>query len=165
LLMRQWHVRNAIISFLILALAVPIAYSTELLTAIHLGSVSPQGLSRDQAEQLLRFVLKHQRYKIQSPDYIIAILDHRYPPPVRGYFDFAIEYAGPKDAAFDSVASFAVNLSTGDVWKTKLNPDFDRCKRYAFPALRRIQEKIMKQTGKTFADEKEQRKGLSCTDE
>ncbi len=126
-----------------------------------LEQIAPEGLSRDQAKQVLIAVLKHQRYQLEKPGVFIDgdLTDANGKPPHSGYFDFSLGYDNPKAGATEYWGLFVVSVLTGDVWEINL------CKRFAFPALQRLQKKIMKRTGKNMADEKVQRKGLGCTDE
>jgi hypothetical protein len=129
---------------------------------LDLGQIAPEGLSRAQAKQVLIFVIKHQtEVKLGMAGILIDgdLRDQNGNPPTPGYLDFSLGYDDPKAAATSYMGLFSVSVLTGDVWETT------RCERYASPALQRIQENIMKQTGKTLADEKVQRRGLGCTDE
>jgi hypothetical protein len=129
---------------------------------LDLSQIAPEGLSRAQAKQVLIFIIKHQtKIKFGKSGVFIDgdLSDQNGNPSNSGYFDFALGYDDPEAAATEYMGSFSVSILTGDVWET------NRCERYTFPALQRIQKTIMKQTGKTLADEKVQRRGLGCTDE
>jgi len=154
------RIRLMIVS-LALAFAMPFASAEiQVPATIHLEPVSKKGLSRVQARQVLIIVLRHERYKLRSPYFFIEDLSDKNGKPTHpGFLDFGMGYDYPKAGAVDNLGIYSVSILTGDVWETEL------CKRYTFPALRRIQKIIMKQTGKTMVDEKEQRKGLGCTDE
>lgn len=77
-------------------------------------------------------------------------------PPNRGFYTFSVTFDSPKAAATDVVGAFAVSRLTGDVWETNL------CKRYAFPALRAAQRRIMARTHGSFRAETAARQGLGC---
>jgi hypothetical protein len=126
-----------------------------------LGQVAPEGLSRTQAKQVLILVLKHEKYKFMDAGVFIDgdLANENGNPPHPGYFDFSLGYDDPEAGATEYMGLFSVSILTGDVFEIHL------CKRYAFPALQRLQKNIMKQTGKMLADEKVQRRGLGCTDE
>jgi hypothetical protein len=141
-----------------------IAFNTSAkdIDILDLGQIASEGLSRAQAKQVLIIIIKHQKIvRLGKAGVFIDgdLRDENGNPPHPGYFDFALGYDDPKAAATGYMGTFSVSILTGDVWET------NRCERYAFPALQRIQENIMKQTGKTMADEKMQRRGLGCTDE
>jgi hypothetical protein len=118
------------------------------------------GLTGDQAKQVLVVVLKHEKYRLEKRGMDIDGPFKVDPsiPSERGFWEFGLTYDSPKLGATQVLGRYAVSRLTGDVWETNL------CKRYDFPSLKRIQAEIMTRTGKTFADEKEARQGLGCTD-
>ncbi|MDR2208945.1 MAG: hypothetical protein LBE22_08255 [Azoarcus sp.] len=130
--------------------------------AISIGSIAQEGLSVDQAKQVLVIVLEHEGYKLKNSGMFLESMageDKFKKPFVPGYSSFSLDYADPDAGALENLGLFSVSVFTGDVW------EIHSCKRFDFPVLQRLQEHIMKQTGKTRVDEKEQRKGLGCTDE
>jgi hypothetical protein len=157
--------------FFLMFAAIAFSISAKELASPILGQVVPEGLSHAQAEQVLTVVLKHLKIKpyyqfkshwrFKSERAYLFIdgdfADENGNQPHPGYFDFAVGYEYPEALMTDYEGRFSVNILTGDVWEIYL------CKRYAFPALRRIQKSIMKQTGKTMASEKARRKELGCT--
>jgi hypothetical protein len=121
--------------------------------------IAQNGLTKDQAKQVLLIVLRHEGYKLTKPGmYVEYLRNEQEEDPYEGYFNFSLGYDSPKAAATDVLGYFAVSKVTGDVWELNL------CKRYSFPELRRIQKTIMMRTKKTFSDEKEQRLSLGCPD-
>ena len=148
------------ILLLTFAMTASIALAKEPAT-ISLGHVSPEGLSFAQAEQVFIVAMKHKGYKLEKPNAFIEDMPgENGKPPLPGYFGFNLRYAGPKAVSLSGSGWFAVSVLTGDVLS------FHRCERVVFPALQRLQEHIMKQTGKTLDDEKAaQREVLDCTDE
>lgn len=118
------------------------------------SQVQTEGLTSAQARQVLVMVLKHEKLFMNKPGFNIEDIEF-----VPGYVNFHVTYDSPKAAATDVIGAFAVSPRTGDVWETNL------CKRYEFQALKRVQGTIMQRTGKTFASEVGERRGLGCTDE
>jgi hypothetical protein len=99
--------------------------------------LSPSGLTLAQSKQVLRVVLKYERFKVSSPTLWIDgpwLSDGK--PVVPGYVHFGVVYLA------NTQGHYAVDRSTGDVWQT------ESCQRYAFPALREIQKRISSKTGK-----------------
>jgi hypothetical protein len=121
---------------------------------LNASQVQADGLTIDQAKQVLVMVLKHEKLFMKKPGFNIEDIEF-----VTGYVNFFVTYDSPKAAATDVIGGFAVSPRTGDVWEANL------CKRYDFPALKRVQATIMQHTGKTFASEVSERRGLGCTDE
>jgi hypothetical protein len=130
-------------------------------TAFDSKAVQPSGLTKEQAKQVLVIVLKHLKFNLAREGmYLDGDITAPSGGPFHpGYYDFALTYDTPDAAATDVLGSYAVSLKTGDVWEVNL------CKRYAFPALTRVQVAIMQRTGQTFASEKNERRGLGCSDE
>jgi hypothetical protein len=127
--------------------------------ALDADKISPQGLSRDQAEAVLRVVLKHQRYdpnKLGMDIHALHKKDGSDPHP--GFYDFSFIYDTPTSGATEVLGAYAVSRFTGDVWEVNL------CKRYSMRDLKNLQKIIMERTGKTFAGEKKERLGLGCSD-
>ncbi|NWB31982.1 hypothetical protein [Pseudomonas gingeri] len=123
--------------------------------------VKPQGLSREQAQQVLEVALKHEDYKLDKPGVFIDgdLADENGNPPHPGYFDFSLGYNDPKAGATEYWGLFSVSTTTGDVW------EINSCKRLAGPELKQLQGRIMSRTGKSLGDEKVQREGLGCDEE
>ncbi|NHZ64892.1 hypothetical protein [Massilia genomosp. 1] len=113
--------------------------------------VKPSGLTLTQSKQVLRVVMKHERYKVASPKLWIDgpwLTDGK--PVVSGYYHFGVIYVT------NTQGHYAVNTSTGDVW------DVEACERYAFPALLEIQKRISLKTGKELASDDDARSQLGC---
>ncbi|UZE31603.1 hypothetical protein [Pseudomonas asplenii] len=129
--------------------------------ALQAGQVNPQGLSREQARQVLEVALKHENYKLGRPGVFIDgdLADENGNPPHPGYFDFSLGYNDPKAGATEYWGLFSVSVATGDVW------EINTCKRLAGAELKQLQNRIMTRTGKSLSDEKVQRQGLGCSDE
>jgi hypothetical protein len=118
------------------------------------GQIQKDGLTVQQAEQVLVMVLKHEKLFMKEPGFNIENIEF-----VPGYVNFHVTYDTPKAGATEVIGAFAVSPRTGDVWETNL------CKRYAFPALKRVQAAIMQRTGSTFASETNDLRGMGCADE
>ncbi|KIH82243.1 hypothetical protein [Pseudomonas batumici] len=123
--------------------------------------IKPEGLSREQAQQVLVVALKQQPYKLSKPGVFIDgdLADGNGNPPHPGYFDFSLGYDDPKAGATEYWGLFSVSVLTGDVW------EINSCKRLTAPALKQLQTQIMARTGKTLNDEAGQRQGLGCEDD
>ena len=141
----------------ILVLATSVAMANES-APLKNDQIHFQGLSREQARQVLVVVLKHEGYRLGKAGVFIDgdLADEKGNPPHPGYFDFSLGYDNPRAGAIEYWGLFSVSTLTGDVWETNI------CKRFAFPALRRIQRLIMARTGKSMADESQQLQGLGC---
>ncbi|MCL2162128.1 MAG: hypothetical protein FWH56_09655 [Betaproteobacteria bacterium] len=128
---------------------------------VSLGKVFVEGLSVYQAEQILRLVLRHEGFKLDMPRMSIerGLADEKGRRFIQEHFDFHLYYSNPNAGALSNLGFFIVNQKNGDVW------EFHSCKRFVFPALQRLQEDIVKQTGVLLIEEKVQRKRLGCADE
>lgn len=114
-------------------------------------NVNPSGLTLAQSKQVLRVVMKHERYKMASPALWIDgpwLTDGK--PVVSGYLHFGVVYGT------STQGHYAVNTSSGDVWDT------ESCERYTFPALIAIQQRITVKTGKEVASDDAARSDLGC---
>ncbi len=141
---------------------ISVAFSAEVGAApFKSAEVRENGLTKDQAKQVLMVVLRHEKYRLSMPGVFIDgnLADEQGNPPHPGYFDFSLGYDSPKAGATDYLGLFSVSVKTGDVW------EINSCKNFHFPALAQLQAMIMKRTKQTFAGEKDARKGLGCTDE
>jgi hypothetical protein len=149
------------LGLLLAALALTSSAAFAKSPAFKADAVHADGLTREQAKELLLVVLSHANYKLRAPGAFIDgdLADDKGKPPHPGYYDFSVGSDSAKEGATNYRGLFSVSILTGDVWEINL------CKRFVFPQLRRIQAAIMKKTGKTLADEKSERKGLGCTDE
>lgn len=118
-------------------------------------------LTGEQAQQVLIIVLKHEKIQINKRGMDIDGPFKVDPniPSQRVFWEFGVIFDSPKYGATQVLSRYAVSRLTGDVWDT------DRCKRYNFSALRKIQAAIMHKTGKALSDETEARRGLGCTDD
>lgn len=123
--------------------------------------IAQDGLTGEQAKQVLIEVLKYQKYQLAKKGMDIDGPFKVDPniPSQRGFWAFGLIYDSPKYGATQVLGHYAVSRLTGDVWETNL------CKRFDFPKLRRMQTQIMQRTAKSPADEVEARRGLGCTDE
>ncbi len=114
-------------------------------------NVKPSGLTLAQSKQVLRVVMKHERYKMASPALSIDgpwLTDGK--PVVPGYFHFGVIYVT------STQGHYAVNTSSGDVWDT------ESCERYTFPALVAIQKHVAAKTGRALASDDDARTQLGC---
>jgi hypothetical protein len=145
---------------LLAAIAVTIAVSSSSpVLAFDARLVQRGGLSQEQAEEILWLVLRHEHLALPSDGTYVERLGASarasadLPP---SYFSFGVSRDDPRSKATSISGRFAISRSTGDVWELNL------CRRYSFAALRRIQQAVMKRTGKTFVDERAARRDLGC---
>ena len=126
-----------------------------------LSNVNQSGLTETQAQALLVFSLKNEKYNVELSGVFLdgSLKDKKGNLFHPGYFSFGVGYDSPSAGATDVWGLFSVSPVTGDIWEE------DSCRRISFPALQKIQKGIMKKTGATFASEVVQRRGLGCTDE
>lgn len=123
------------------------------------ANIQASELTAEQAKQVLTVVLKHLHYKMSNRDLWI---DGPWPGDEKGtlfrpgYYDFGLVYSNPKAAASNVLGHYAVNATTGDVWET------ERCRRYRFPALSAIQERISARTGRQLASDAIARGEIGC---
>ena len=115
------------------------------------GQIQHNGLTAEQARELLIMVLKHENLFIDKPGFNIEHIEF-----VPGYANFHVTWDSPEAAATDVIGEFAVSPRTGDVWES------NNCKQYSFPELKRLQAEVMKRTGWTFSGELKEREGLGC---
>ncbi|NHZ44223.1 hypothetical protein [Massilia aquatica] len=122
-----------------------------LAQSLGVRSVNPSGLTLAQSKQVLRVVMKHERYKMASPALSIDgpwLTDGK--PVVPGYLHFGVVYGT------STQGHYAVNTSSGDVWDT------ESCERYTFAALVAIQKHVAAKTGKALASDDDARTQLGC---
>jgi hypothetical protein len=120
--------------------------------------ISATGLTRDQAQQILKIALKNRGYDFGKIGMSVESL--RKPDgtdPHKGYYDFSLSYDTPASGATEVLGAYAVSSMTGDVWELNL------CKRFSNPELREQQKVIIRETGTSFAAERAARLGLGCT--
>lgn len=105
-----------------------------------LTTVNQSGLTEIQAQALLVFSLKNEKYNVELSGFFLdgSLKDKKgnlYHP---GYFSFGVGYDSPSAGATDVWGLFSVSPVTGDIWEE------DSCRRISFPALQKIQKGIMK---------------------
>lgn len=121
--------------------------------------IKPGGLTAPQAKRVLLLVLEHEHYKVASRDMVIDgpwVIDKKGTPFRAGYYDFGLVYNNPGGAASNVLGQYAVNRLTGDVWET------EECKRYRFPSLTKVQNKISAKTSVKLKSEDAARDELGC---
>lgn len=113
--------------------------------------VKSSGLTPNQAEQVLLVVLKKEGFKTSDPRLWLDgpwLTDGK--PSIPGYHSFGAVYVA------NTQGHYSINILTGDVWQT------ESCKRYIFPALSKIQQRISERTGKQLARDEDARSELGC---
>jgi len=128
---------------------------------IELGQISSEGLSSEQAEQILNYVLEHEKIKPNLPRTFLEphSLAGGENSPFSIYYTFMLYHSDPNAAALSNLGWFAVSRFTGDVF------EIWSCKRFQFSVLLDLQEKIMIQTGKTIKDEEKYHEGMMDCEE
>ena len=121
-----------------------------------IAKIKKNGLTKRQAQSLLVFSLKHEKYNMLLPG---VFIDDDLRPSGPYYHEMSVGYDTPAAGAIEYWGLFSISPKTGDIWEEY------SCERISFPELKNIQTEIMKKTGVTFSDEKVQRRGLGCTDE
>ena len=117
--------------------------------------IRPSGLTLRQAEQVLSVVLKHEKFQMKRKDaHLFVEGPSRDAPDAHGYFSLQLYHNPPKAAMMFTLGHFSVNRFTAEVW------DFMRCKRYSFPALSVIQQRVSARTGQRAPDEEKVRDEL-----
>lgn len=147
--------------FLFISLVSAVCYVHGAVLEFNPSDISHGGMTKTQAENLLIIALKHQQYNLSLDGVFIDgdLLDEDGNPAHSGYYDFSLGYDTPNAGAIEYWGLFSVSAQTGDIW------ELHQCEEIIFPELHKIQQKIMKKTGATFASEVDQRRGLGCTDE
>jgi hypothetical protein len=147
------------------ALLITLLFTTSPVSAtgtqsVQLGELHSRGLTSEQAKKILIFTLKHEGYKLSRAGVFFdgPLVSENGSPYIPGYYNFGLGYNDPDAGAVDSWGLFAVNVSSGEVWET------NKCKRYSFPALHRIQRRVRAKTQITEAEERIQRRGTGCTE-
>jgi hypothetical protein len=123
--------------------------------------IAAQGLTREQAQAILMLVLRHQHVPAKPTLEIEHLVKNgSKPEDIRpGYYSFGVTSDSPNMGASNVWGMYAVSRYTGDVWESF------SCRRYRFAKLRRLQATIMKKTGKSFLDERQERLMLGCSDD
>ena len=103
--------------------------------------VTANGLTNEQAEEIVKIVIKHDKYDLSKKGMYIDKLSLS---PIDEYIAFSLNYDTPADGATDILGTYRVNLKTGDIWEV------NHCSRYHFAELEKIQKNIMKKTSVTM---------------
>lgn len=96
-------------------------------------------LSRDQAQRIVRLVARHDHIDLGDTHVEVNSLD-LMSPFIPGYASFILIREATSPGPDETLARYAVNRSTGDVW------EMTQCTRYDFPALRRVQRSFTRRT-------------------
>ncbi len=128
---------------------------------LEFSHVSEQGLSKAQAEQVVRLVLMHSAYRkwLNTSSAYIENNDGEGETFVPGFYMFRLAYDLPKAQTTSYAGPYVVSKKTADVWDVSLA---SACKNLHFPALTRLQTQVMKQTKSTIAGEKALREQFDC---
>ena len=134
-----------------------------LLTVVLFGAatcgaqtIPTRAISVDEAHALIRLVLRHEHAHFLSRFCEIEHLDKPDKSFVPDYYSFGAHCDFPNTAASSPFGLFVVSPRTGDIF------DFNACKWYSFPAIRRAQKKIKERIRTTDADEQRYRDQTGC---
>lgn len=125
---------------------------------LNTDNIAKTGLTKQQAKQVLILVLEHDKFRLSAPGMFIDddLQGPNGEPNRPGYFDFSLSYDTPKAGASAYLGYYSVNIKTGDVWEV------ESCIHYDFPELRKLQHKIVHQTGIHLLKEEVARNEVGC---
>src|SRR5579859_6402571 len=110
--------------------------------------ISQHGISQKQAEYLVALVAQHEKIPVKSR--YSAIFRNIYTDveifPPKGYFYFSLGFADGPSLIINYEHGYYVDRLTGDVLEEELALSTP-CLRVSFPALAKLQAKIMAATG------------------
>ncbi len=116
----------------------------------------PSAISVADAKSLVSLVLRHERINLSSRYCQLEQLDTEGKPFVADYYSFGASCDYPNTGATTPFGIYVVSPRTGDVW------EFNRCRWFAFPELRRLQRNIMRRTHATEMEESKYREKTGC---
>lgn len=125
------------------------------------GSCAQAGtseLSYEQAQKIATLVASHDNFKIDDRTLVLNSMDTRnakgfFP----GYYSFSIIHeSDTAEQPDETVRVYIISKRTADTWEMNL------CRHYSFPALEKMQQAVMKETGATPADAQGMAKDIGC---
>ena len=127
--------------------------------------ISKRGITLKQAEYIVALTARHEKLPVMMRYSAIdrnAYTDPAFPPD--GFYYFSLAYMDLGSLVINYRNSYYVERKTGDVLEeeTAMNTP---CLRVSFPALAKLQSKIMAATGASFASEAAQQHTLECVTE
>ena len=128
-----------------------------------LGAVAVTGLTKPQAEAVLRLVIAQGVYRrwLHSRHSYIENLDQAEKQAVPGFFMFRLAYDAPQTGATAYAGPYLISQKTADVWDVG---DPGACKNLHFPALARWQAQVTRKTQAKVQDEAGLRAAFDCFD-
>lgn len=130
-----------------------------LLCFFTLGAeASPRELSYQQARQIATLVANHDHFKVDDRTVVLNSMDTRSPSGFfPGYYSFSVIHESDTAMQPDvTLRVYIISKRTADTWEMNL------CTHYAFPALEKLQQTVMAETGATPADARGMAKDIGC---
>ncbi len=125
--------------------------------------VSKHGISQRQAEYLVALAARHEKIPVKAR--YSAIFRNTYTDPAifppEGYFYFSLGFANHSGLLINYRNAYYIDRLTGDIL-TEQSAMNTPCLRVTFPALVKLQSKIMAATGATVRSEAAQQHTLEC---
>lgn len=112
-------------------------------------------LTQGQAGALARLVAQHEHIDLQSPWIEFDSMDAGT-PYLRGFASFTVLRDAQTPGPDTTLRRYAVNRTTGNVWEMTL------CRKYDFPALAALRQKLTGRAEATAAEDAAERKALGC---
>jgi hypothetical protein len=112
----------------------------------------------DQAQQVALAVARYDQIVVDDRTVVLNSMDTRSKTGfIPGYYSFSIikesDSAGEPD---ETIRMYVVSKRTAETWELNL------CKHYSFPALDKLQQAAMLETGANPADEHDMPKAIGC---
>lgn len=132
-----------------------------LFTCLAVGDALGQQatITASEAESLVRVVLRHERIRLSSRYCELEQMDRAGKSFIPDYYSFGAHCDFPNTAATTPLGIFVVSPRTGEVW------EFNQCRRFSFPELRRLQQNIKRVTHATEAVVAQYRRKTGCAAE
>ena len=128
--------------------------------------VSESGLTAQQAEQVLRFVLVRGKYgkiiTLRGAYIEGSFFDKDGKQSIPGFYTFRLAHDSPKVGATDYFGPFVVSQKTATVWDVGLGSG---CKKFESAALARLEVAIIKKTKAPPPDENILHDNFDCLNE
>jgi len=125
--------------------------------------ISTEGISQKQAEYIVALTARHEKIPVNMHNSAIERLTYTDPIvfPPDGFYYFSLEYLVHVSMVISYRNAYYVDRKTGDVLEEE-EAMSTPCLRVSFPALAKLQSKIMAATGATFKSEAAQQDTLRC---
>jgi hypothetical protein len=116
-------------------------------------------LEFDQARQVALTVAEHDNITVDDRTVVINSMDTRNEAGfIPGYFSFSIIRESDSPANPDeTIRMYVVSKKTADTWELNL------CTHYAFPALEKLQQELMRKTGAHPRDSEDMPRAIGCS--